>query len=192
MKINVSGKGLDVGDALRSHVGDRLTQATEKYFSDPIEAHVVFTREGSGYRADCSAHVGHGVEAQSRGEASDIYASFDAAAEKLEKQLRRYKRRLRGHHNRKKRAAEPSVKALDYVLQAEPEHEEASEEFQPVIVAERPTDVHTLSVGEAVMRLDLSAEPLVMFRNREHGQFNVVYRRADGHIGWLDLDQSEA
>ena len=191
MKINVSGKRLDVGDALRSHVDDRLTLAAGKYFANPIEARVVFTREGNGYRADCSVHVGHGIEAHSRAEASEIYASFDAAAERLEKQLRRYKRRLRDHHNNKQRGEEPSLPALDYVIQPEPEHEEASEAFQPVIVAERATDIHTLSVGEAVMQLDLGEQPVVMFRNRQHGQLNVVYRRPDGHIGWLDLGRNQ-
>ncbi len=187
MNINISGKQMDVGDALRTHVTDRLEALTDKYFHDAIDAHVVFSREGSGFRTDCAIHVGHGIEAQSRADSDDVYASFDNAADRVEKQLRRYKRRLRDHHNRQAQAQAEALQAQNYVIEREPEHEEAPEEFQPIIVAEQSTDIRAMSVGDAVMKLELSEQPVVVFRSSKHGKLNVVYRRGDGHIGWLDL-----
>ncbi|MDP7547533.1 MAG: ribosome-associated translation inhibitor RaiA [Alphaproteobacteria bacterium] len=186
MQILVSGKQLDVGEALRSHVDERLQTGVSKYFPNTMDAHVVFSREGQGYRADCSVHVGHGIQAQARADAGDIYQAFDQASERLVKRLRRYKRRLRGHHGNERPAPEP-LSAQNYVLAAEPEAEEASEEFQPVIVAEHTADIHRRSVGEAVMQLDLAELPVLMFRNSDNSHLNVVYRRPDGHIGWIDL-----
>ncbi len=186
MQILVSGKQLDVGEALRSHVDDRLQTGVTKYFPNTMDAHVVFSREGQGYRADCSVHVGHGIQAQARAEAGDIYQAFDQASERLEKRLRRYKRRLRDHHGND-RPAPDGLSAQNYVLAPEPEMEEAPEEFQPVIVAEHTSDIHRRSVGEAVMQLELAEQPILMFRNSGNGHLNVVYRRPDGHIGWIDL-----
>ncbi len=183
---------MDVGDALRGHVEDRLNAVTDKYFANAIDAHVVFSREGAGFRADCSIHVGHGIEAQSRADTPDVYASFDSAANRVEKQLRRYKRRLRDHQHRRTASMENALQAQNYVLEREPEHEEVPEEFQPVIVAEHTADVHDMSVGDAVMQLELGEHPVVIFRNSKHGQLNVVFRRSDGHIGWLDLADSMA
>jgi len=186
MQIQISARQVEVSEALRSHVAGRLASAVEKYFASPIEAHVTVAREGSAYRTDCSVHVGHGIQAQSHGEADDLAASFDAAAAKLEKQLRRYKRRLRDHHNRQKERRPESQIAQDYVLASEPDDAEAPERFEPVVVAENSTAVLTLTVGEAVMRMDLADLPVLLFRNSAHGGYNVVYRRGDGHIGWLD------
>jgi ribosomal subunit interface protein len=167
-------------------VEERLQSGVAKYFSNSLDAHVVFSREGQGYRADCSVHVGQGIHAQARAEAADIYQAFDQASDRLEKRLRRNKRRLRSHHG-KERPAPDGYSAQNYVLQAEPEVEEAPEEFQAVIVAEHTTDIHRRSVGEAVMQLDLAEHPVLMFRNSGNGHLNVVYRRPDGHIGWIDL-----
>jgi ribosomal subunit interface protein len=186
MQILVSGKQLDVGEALRSHVDDRLQTGVTKYFPNTMDAHVVFSREGQGYRADCSVHVGHGIQAQARADAGDIYQAFDQASERLEKRLRRYKRRLRDHHGND-RPVPDEFSAQNYVLAPEPETDEAPEEFQPVIVAEHTSDIHLRSVGEAVMQLDLAEQPILMFRNSGNGHLNVVYRRPDGHIGWIDL-----
>jgi ribosome hibernation promoting factor len=186
MQIQISARQVEVPEAMRSHVESRLAGAVEKYFASPIEAHVTVAREGLIYRTDCSVHVGHGIHAQSHGQAEDLAASFDSAAARLEKQLRRYKRRLRDHHSRQKeRRVEPQL-AQDYVLAPEPEDHEASGNFEPVVIAERSTAILTLTVGEAVMRMDLADLPLLMFRNSAHGGYNVVYRRDDGHIGWLD------
>ena len=186
MQILVSGKQLDVGDALRSHVDERLQTGVSKYFPNTMDAHVVFSREGQGYRADCSVHVGHGIQAQARAEAGDIYKAFDQATERLVKRLRRYKRRLRSHHGNE-RPVPDRLSAQNYVLAPEPETEEVSEEFLPVIVAEHTSDIHLRSVGEAVMQLDLAELPVLMSRNSDNSHLNVVYRRPDGHIGWIDL-----
>jgi len=175
-----------VGEALRSHVDERLQTGVTKYFPSTMDAHVVFSKEGQGYRADCSVHVGHGIQAQAKAEAGDIYQAFDHAAERLEKRLRRYKRRLRDHHGNE-RPTPDRLSAQNYVLAPESETEEAPEEFQPVIVAEHTSDIHVRSVGEAVMQLDLAELPVLMFRNSGNGHLNVVYRRPDNHIGWIDL-----
>jgi ribosomal subunit interface protein len=190
MQILVTGKQIDVGDALRRHVEDRLSDGIAKYFSNPIEAHVVFGPEGHGYRVDCSVHVGQGIDAHAHATAAEIYAGFDAAADRLEKRLRRYKRRLREHGNGVDRAvpAGAGLTAQSYVLAPEVEHEDEVEgEFRPVIVAESTRQVHRRTVGEAVMEMDLADQPVVLFRNAGNGHLNVVYRRPDGHIGWIDL-----
>lgn len=183
MQISVSGKRMDVGDSLRGHVESRLDGGVSKYFSNSLEAHVVFTREGSGFKADCSVHVGTGMTLQSSGEAEDAHACFDEAMERLEKQLRRYKRRLRDHH---KHQRSESVRAQSYVLAPETEDGPEDPDGAPVIVAESTTDIPTITVSEAVMRMDLADTPVMMFYNSAHGRLNVVYRRADGNVGWID------
>lgn len=186
MRIVITGKQIDVGDALRSHVEDRLEVGVTKYFDRAIDAHVVFSRQGPLFRADCSVHVGAGINVQSHAELDEIYASFDVAAERVEKRLRRYKRRLRNHH---KMPLGETLPAQSYVIAAETEDAEEPEEaveFQPVIVAEASTEIASLTVGEAVMRMDLASLPAMMFRNRAHGGLNVVFRRPDGNIGWID------
>ncbi|MDP6704936.1 MAG: ribosome-associated translation inhibitor RaiA [Alphaproteobacteria bacterium] len=194
MQIHISAKQVEVSDALRRQVEARLSSAVEKYFANPIDAHVAVSKAGHSFRADCSVHVGQGIDAQSHAEADDVYASIDAAVARLEKQLRRYKRRLRDHHNRQKSRAEaiPAETVQDMVLAAEPDDAEVPETFQPVVVAESTSRVHTLTVGEAVMRMDLADLPVLMFRNSANGELNVVYRRADGHIGWLDPSEANS
>lgn len=191
MHVLITGKQIDIGGTLRSHVEDRLASGVAKYFDGAIDAHVVFSRQGPLYRADCSTHVGSGITVQSHAEADEIYASFDHAAERIEKRLRRYKRRLRNHH---KISSIESIEAQAYVIAAEEEdeHRDEPEDFQPVIVAETTTDISLLTVGEAVMRMDLAELSVMMFRNRASGGLNVVYRRADGNIGWIDPQQTKA
>ena len=191
MQVQVSGKQIDIGDALRTHVMERLGELVAKYFDGAIDAAVVFSRQGSFFRADCSVHVGSGISVQSHGEASDIYASFDVTAGRIEKQLRRYKRRLRDHHNSRKARGDGMIPAQSYVLAPEPEEAEAPVEFAPLVVAETTTEIATLTVGEAVMRMDLASQPALMFRNSAHGRLNMVYRRPDGNIGWIDPRQPE-
>jgi ribosomal subunit interface protein len=185
MQLTVRGKQIDVGDALRAHVGESLENVVGKYFGRPIEATVVLSREAHLYRAQISVHVGRGILLQSEAEADAPYPAFDAAAEHVAKRLRRYKRRLRDHH-RKDAEAEP---AQQYVLAPEAEDFVEGEDgahYEPVVVAEMATQIPTLSVGEAVMRLDLSDAAALMFRNRAHGGLNMIYRRGDGNIGWVD------
>lgn len=188
MKILVTGKQLDIGEALRTHVRERLEAGVRKYFDHPLAAHVTISREAHGFRADCSVQVGSGMVLQSHGEADDAYASFDLAADKLEKRLRRHKRRLKSHHNGR-RVELPALVAQSYIIAAEDvadADEEAADSAQPVVIAETTTDIPTLTAGEAVMRLDLSEAPALMFRNSAHGRLNMVYRRTDGNIGWID------
>jgi ribosomal subunit interface protein len=186
MRIQVSGKHMDIGDALRTHVEDRLTEAIGKYFDRPVEAMVTFSRDRHEYVSDSSVHLPTGISVQAKSRADEIYAAFDGAVERMEKQLRRYKRRLKDHH----RAREVPIEATgapSYILAGRPNAEDAEpESLQPVIVAEMETRVPSLSVGEAVMQMELAGAPLLVFRNEAHGGVNVVYLREDGNIGWID------
>lgn len=186
MQITVSGKQTDVSDALRVHVDEGLGLAVDKYFDRAIEANVTFSHEGHLIRADVSVHVGRGITVQGRGEADDHYKAFDSAATHIAKQLRRYKRRLRDHHAAPEPQGFESQLAASYVLAPEPEVEPETTPDNPVIVAETQTELPVLSASEAVMRMDLEGAAALMFRNRAHGGLNMVYRRNDGHIGWVD------
>ena len=188
MNLTVKGKHIDVGDALRSHVEEQLTAVTEKYFSNPIDATVLFAHEAHLYRTDISVRIGRGIMLQSSAEATDIYPSFEAAAEKVGKRLRRYKRRLRDHHINGAIAAAEQVPARQYVIEAEASgvDDEEDPSAEPVIVAEMDTTIETMSVAEAVMRMDLAELPALMFRSGAHGGLNMIYRRPDGHVGWID------
>jgi ribosomal subunit interface protein len=185
MNLTVKGKHLDVGDALRGYVEDQLSAVTEKYFSNPIDATVLFSHEAHLYRTDISVRVGRGIMLQSSAEATDIYPCFEAAAEKVGKRLRRYKRRLRDHHMNAAAAVAHDVPARQYVIEAEPADEDDAS-AEPVIVAEMDTTIETMSVAEAVMRMDLAELPALMFRSGAHGGLNMIYRRPDGHVGWID------
>ena len=195
MLLQVSGKQIDIVDALRTHVEAELGVIVDKYFDRAIDAGVVFSREGHAFRTDCSVHIGSGISVQCHGVASDIYASFDLVTGRVEQQLRRYKRRLRNHHNGRKEpdaatvvAAEP---ATSYVIAwSEDEGMVEAASTAPLIVAETKTQVATLTVGEAVMRMDMADQTAMMFRNSAHGGLNMIYRRPDGNIGWIDPHQS--
>jgi len=190
MDISVKGKNLDVGDALRSHVEDNLGNVVTKYFNHAIDATVMFSRQGAGMRADISVHPGpRGLVVQSGSESDDPYAAFDGALERVATQLRRYKRRLVNHHA-KGRGIEEMQPAQQYVIQPEDSDEEVAEDAQPAVIAEMETAIATLTVSEAVMRMDLGELPLVMFRNSANGGLNVIYRREDGNIGWIDPENS--
>lgn len=186
MELRIKGKQIDVGDALSEHVRERLIQGVSKYFEDPIEGEVTFSREGRLYRADCLVHVGHGIRLRSHATADEPYVVFDKAAERIEKQLRRYKSRLMSHQKNHKNEQPVLETAQGYVLAPEQEGTEVPDSFEPVIVAEESTNIPTLTVGEAVMRMDLADLPAKLFRNRAHNGLNMVYRRADGNIGWVD------
>ena len=189
MQVAVTGKQIDVGAALSSHVETRLSETAEKYFDHPVDAAVIFSREGKSgqLRTDISVHVGRNIQMHGRGLAADAYASFDIAAERIAKQLRRYKRRLRDHH-RKEAAEEVAMYAQKYILVAEDheDDEQVPDTANPVVIAETTLSIDSLTVGEAVMRMDLADTTALMFRNRAHGGLNVVYRRTDGNIGWID------
>lgn len=190
MQITVKGKQMDVGDSLREHVTDRMTAGVGKYFDHAIDATVTLSKETFEFRCDTTVHIGHGITMQSHSNGGDAYGAFESAAEKMEKQLRRYKRRLRDHHQaaREREAQEASLMSAAYSV-IRPEEDEAKEEstdFAPLIVSESTTNIPELTVGEAVMRMELANSPVMMFRNRGNGDFNVVYRREDGNIGWIE------
>ncbi len=193
MQPSVSGKHIDVGDALRGHVSATLAATVERHFGSAIEAKVSFARERHLFRTDISVHVARGLLVQSHGEASDAYAAFDGAIERLETRLQRYKGRLIGRRKDRPSIEEQRETAQHYVLAADAaEVAEDPEHGKPAIVAELVSEIESLSVGEAVMRLDLGELPVLMFRNRSHGRLNVVYRRSDGTVGWVDPQAAPA
>lgn len=186
MRIQVTGKHIDVGEAMRSHVEDRLAEVTGKYAGRATEANVIFSKDAHEFKCDASVHLSTGMTTQATARATEIYAAFDSTADKMEKQLRRYKRRLKDHHKDRSDPIE-TIGAPSYIL-ANPQHTEEDEPdtLQPVIIAETKTPVPTLSVGEAVMQLELWGTAFLVFRNSSHGGVNVVYTRDDGNIGWMD------
>ena len=185
MQIKVTGKNLDVGSALRTHVEDRLNQLRAKYFDGTVHAHVTVEKVRAGFHTDCALHLATGLVLQAHGSGAEAHPSFDEAATHLEKQLRRYKRRLKDHHKERSEPV-PVLEAASYVISPAPEEEDEQAGLNPVVIAEMGTTVPELTVGEAVMQLDISSVPFVLFRNGGHGGLNVVYRRPDGNIGWLD------
>jgi ribosomal subunit interface protein len=188
MQILTTGKNLDIGEALRGHIETRLRNDVGKFFDGTVRAQVVVEKQKFSFRTECTLHLTTGLTLQSHGDGGDAYASADSATERLEKRLRRYKRRLKSHHL-ERRTPVNSVPAASYVLSApEGEEEQEPEDFAPAIVAESTADIADLSVGEAVMQLDISNMPFVLFRNARHGGLNIVYRRGDGLIGWVDPD----
>ena len=189
MQLTVTGKQVEVGNALRGHVESELETLLGKYFGSAIEAHAVFAREAHLIHAEISLHIGRGIIINSHASASEHYVAFDAAAERLAKRLRRYKRRLRDH-GKARGPAERAETAMSFVLAPMDEEDETDESavngVAPVVIAEMSTELPQLTVGEAVMRMDLADAPVLLFRNRSHGELNLVYRRGDGNIGWID------
>lgn len=186
MRYQISGRQIDVGEALQTHVKSELTEVVDKYAQRPTEAVIVFSREAHEFVAEAVIHLSTGLTAQARGHASEIYAAFEACREKLDKQLRRYKRRLRDHH-RDRIAPVEFDGGSSYILAASEEPEDVEpESLQPMIIAEMETKVPSITVGEAVMQLELAGHRMLVFRNEGHGGVNVVYRREDGNIGWID------
>lgn len=187
MRYQISGKQLDIGEALQTHVETELGTTVEKYSQRPTDATVVFSKNAHEFTCEATVHLSTGLTAQAKGVATDIYAAFDALQEKMDKQLRRHKRRLKDHQNERATAVEFEAAGL-YVLAPEKEDESTGAEGgdAPAIVAEMETQVHTLSVGDAVMHMELANKSILVFRNEKHGGVNVVYQRDDGNIGWID------
>lgn len=186
MTLRISGKNVDVGDAMRVHVNDRIADALSKYFDGGFNGHVTLTREGAGFRTECSLHLDTGIVLQVSGEDHDPRASFDRAADRIEKRLRRYKRKLKAHHSVANGTPREFYEAASYVLALPEEEEEVPADFNPLVIAETSARIKTLTVGMAVMELDLSEAPVVVFKSAANGGVNVVYRRPDGNIGWID------
>jgi ribosomal subunit interface protein len=186
MQIQINGKQIDVGESLRTHVATRLDAAVGKYADRAVDATVTFSRDGAFFKADAQVHLPTGLVAQAKGSDADIYAAFEGCAERIEKQLRRYKRRLKDHHAARPNPIE-AMAAPAYVIAGEDHAEDAEPAtLDPVIVAEMTVAIKKMSVGEAVMQMELAHAPFLMFRNERHGGLNIVHRREDGAIGWID------
>jgi ribosomal subunit interface protein len=197
MELAVHGKQMDVGDSLRGHVKEKLEDLNVKYFNHTTYATVTFSREGHGHqqtKVHITIKLGKNITVMADALEMDPRIAFDVAADKAAKQLRRYKRRLRDHHERTARTPETEMlKARDYVIANTPDQDnedETGSEQAPVVIADMVTNIESLSVSEAVMRLDLSGQPALLFCNASHGGFNMVYRRSDGNIGWVDPENS--
>ena len=188
MQLTIQGKQLDLGAALRAHVEEKLEDINQKYFNHATYATVTFSREGHGHglvRTHITISIGKNIMILADAVEGDPYLAFDTALAKVTSQLRRYKNRLRDHHERMERETIETIRARDAVVAAEDDERHLNGE-DPVIVAEITTDIETLSVPDAVMRMDLSGQSALMFRNAGHGEINMVYRRPDGAIGWVD------
>ncbi|MBB5049348.1 ribosomal subunit interface protein [Rhodopseudomonas rhenobacensis] len=195
MTIRVSGKSISVGEALRGRVSERTDEVLRKYFDGNYSGHITLSKDGFGFRTDCALHLDSGITLEAESNAADAYASADQALLQIEKRLRRYKSRLKDRSARKIHAAAAAVaeiggSSLDapsYVIEApDTEAEIADEGYNAVIIAEATTSLKRLSVSEAVMELDLSGAPVVVFLHGSSGRVNVIYRRPDGNVGWVD------
>jgi ribosomal subunit interface protein len=185
MALRVSGKNLDIGEALRTQVETRLATALTQYFDGACQGHVTVARDGPGFRTDCVIHLPTGMTLEASGAASDAYASFDQTAQRIEKRLRRYNRRL------KERPVSgggrgPALEAGYAVLEPPTDESVGEAGYHPVVIAETTRPLHRFSVSDAVMQLDLTGVPALVFIHASTGRMNVVYRRGDGAIGWVD------
>ncbi len=186
MRYQITGKQIDIGDALQTHVKDELSAVVSKYAERPTDANIVFSKSAHEFVCEATVHLSTGLTAQAKAHATEIYAAFDDCAQKMEKQLRRYKRRLKDHHKERVEPVE-LLGASSYILASEGESEQAEPDtLQPMIIAEMETKIPSLSVGEAVMQMELAGVPVVVFHNEAKNGLNVVYRREDGNIGWID------
>lgn len=185
MALRVSGKNVDIGEALRTHVEARVAETLGKYFNGAWNGHVTVEKDGAGFHTDAAFHLPTGITLQAEGLSQDPYPSVDLVIARIEKQLRRYKRKLRDHHNGNGRPA-TTVEGAYRVIEAPPEDDEIPADFNPLVIAETTKTLKTLTVGGAVMELDLTHAAFVVFLNAANGGLNVVYRRRDGNIGWID------
>ncbi|MBE9476936.1 MAG: ribosome-associated translation inhibitor RaiA [Proteobacteria bacterium] len=186
MRYQISGKQIDVGESLTTHVRNGIGAVASKFAQRPTEAQVTFSKDAHEYRCESTIHLSTGLTVAAEGRSTEIYDSFEKCADKIEKQLRRYKRRLKDHHKDHATPVEV-MEASAYILASEDtESVNEPESLQPVIIAEMETKIQSLSVGEAVMQMELTDEPVLVFRNEGHKRLNVVYKRKDGNIGWVD------
>jgi ribosomal subunit interface protein len=195
MTIRVSGKSISVGEALRGRVSDRTEEVLRKYFDGNYSGHITFSKDGFGFRTDCSLHLDSGITLEADSIAADAYVSADQALVLIEKRLRRYKSRLKDRSTRKAHAASVAQSEYDapsYVIEAPGEGEDEVTAFNPVIIAESTTSLRPLSVSEAVMELDFTGAPVLVFQHGSSGRINVIYRRADGNVGWVDPPEVNA
>lgn len=186
MRYQISGKQIDIGEALQTHVKDGLGAAVQKYAERPTDANIVFSKSANEFVCETTVHLSTGLTAQAKAHDHEIYAAFEKCCDKMEKQLRRYKRRLKDHHSARSEPVE-QFGASSYILASDTDDADSEPDgLQPIIVAEMETKIPSLSVGEAVMQMELAGSPVLVFRNEGKDGLNVVYRREDGNIGWID------
>ena len=189
MTLRISGKSISVGDTLRSRVSDRTDEVLRKYFDGNYSGHITLSKDGFGFRTDCALHLDSGITLEADSNATDAYASADQALLMIEKRLRRYKSRLKDRSARKAYAANAALADIDapsYVIEAPAESDEEVTTYSPVIIAEATTSLKRLSVSEAVMELDLTGAACIVFQHGSSGRVNIIYRRTDGNVGWVD------
>jgi len=194
MTLRISGKSINIGEALRGRVSERTEEVLRKYFDGNYSGHITLSKDGSGFRTDCALHLDSGITLEADANAADAYASADQALLLIEKRLRRYKNRLKDRSARKAYAASaalaemaaPALDAPSYIIEAPGEDDEEVIGYNPVIIAEATTALKRLSVSEAVMELDLSGAACIVFQHGGSGRVNIIYRRVDGNIGWID------
>lgn len=187
MRYQISGKQIDIGEALQTHVKTELNAVFEKYAGRPTDAVVVFSKSAYEYSCEAVVHLSSGLISQATGRATEIYAAFDRCAEKMDKQLRRYKRRLKDHHSQRREPVELTGGSAYILARNDDDTGEAEpDSLQPMIIAEMEATIPAFSVGEAVMQMELAGAPVLVFRNEGRDRVNVVYRREDGNIGWID------
>lgn len=185
MRYQISGKQIDIGEALQTHVRQELGNTVDKYAGRPTDATVIFSKSGHEYVCEATVHLSTGLNAQAKAAAAEIYSAFDGCCQKMDKQLRRYKRRLKDHHKERAQPVELSD-AGSYILASSESEDTEPDNVTSMIIAETETKIPSLSVGEAVMQMELTDAKLLVFRNEGHSGVNVVYRRDDGNIGWID------
>jgi ribosomal subunit interface protein len=191
MTIKITGKNIDLGESLRSYALGRVETALDKYSGRSLSGQISVEKNHDGFFTHCAIHLDSGLDVQSSGSGVDAYGSVDSATDRLEKRLRRYKRRLKSHGQGIEGLAQHYESAgIDYVIEAERAEEQADDAGSgtgaPVVIAEAPARVRAMSVSDAVMHMDLADQAFLVFRNASHGGINVVYRRPDGNIGWID------
>jgi ribosomal subunit interface protein len=189
MSLRISGKHMELGDSFRSQISSRIGDAIDKYFDGGFSGHVVVEKSGSRYAADCNLHLDSGVNLQAEGEAQDPQVAFEKALERIEKRLRRYKRRLKDRNVEPIQVDDIAYRVMESISD---EDIEIASDYAPVIVAESVVALKTLSVANAVMELDMKDSPVFVFRNGANGHVNIVYRRNDGNIGWIDSSAAAA
>jgi ribosomal subunit interface protein len=196
IRVQISGKHMELGDALRSRIADEMTKGIGKYFARPAEAFVTVRREGHSVLVDCSIHLASGMLLQAEGSGGDAHAAFSNVLDKVETRIRRYKNRLKDHHADRVDPA-PAEAVRSFVIRgADADDTDDADDQErgdaPLVIAETTVDIRTMSTADAVLQLELLDKPALLFRNAAHGGINMVYRRADGHVGWVEAERRAA
>lgn len=189
MTIQITGKNLDAGDAFQTYANDKIHTVLQKYLERVPDGHVRLERERGLFKTTCSVRLTSGLLLEAHGEAGDAYSSVDSAAHRLETRVRRYKSRIKSHSSAAAAARRKvDTEARDYIVSLGEDDHSGHDDANPLIIAEGQRNIGHMAVSEAVMQLDLSEAPFMIFKNAAHGGLNVVYRRNDGHIGWIDAE----